>query len=162
MKNYFDIQSSMIAPKYESEQQNIKDIIEGCVGKNIIWKYPLHDGKYSSVIRMNIEKNTDCQDKNYAVAFFSGAETPDELHMMFLVMTNNKWKPLKDITYNAFDVSNVYIGDVDDNQKNEVVVFVNGTNDFYEEVHVYQYESENLKEINISDDLLNKLKETIN
>lgn len=151
--NFFDIQSAMSAPKLTSEQEEIKTLVKEHFGGDILWKYPLNNGKYSPIIKADLTNNGE----SWQLVFCQIREEVHKVHILFLKQNQGKWEIFEDVIHTVLDVEKVYIQDIDEDGINEVVVFVKNFEDSYSSIYAYKCSDKHVSEVSIPDSFFSEV-----
>lgn len=146
--NFFDVQSTMNPPTLTQEQEKTKTSIKEHFAGDFTWKYPLIDGNYSPITKVNLTSNSD----TYQLVFCQVLGETHKIHMLILRQNKDDWEVVEDITYTALDIEKVYIRDIDKDSANEIVVSVKNFEDSYNLIYAYKYSDDHLSEISVPAD----------
>ena len=161
MKEFFNVSDSMQAPINSYQQKDILECVGDYFGSDIKPIYSLYKGKYMSCVVTNFE-DTNLNGENYALFFCKKDVDSNELHVLFLRKTENKWEVFKDIKRSATDLEKVYIQDVDNDGNNEFAFVFKGFDEKRGNVYTYRYENGDINKINISNKFFNNFKDGCN
>lgn len=126
----------MQTPKLSQKQQLLKNSLENYFGSEIAFKYHILNNRYSSISK--IEFHSD--DKlSYKLAFCKTIDDSDNLYILLLAESElEQWKVVGEICINESDLESVYIKDVNNDGRNEILVCKKVSDkDFYTDVYSY-------------------------
>lgn len=126
----------MQTPKLSQKQQLLKNNLENYFGSEISLKYHLLNNRYSSISK--IEFNSD-DELYYKLAFCKTVDNSDNLYILLLTESElEQWKVIDEICINESDLESVYIKDINNDGRNEILVCKKvSDNNFYADVYSY-------------------------
>ena len=137
-KNDFSqIQENLIqTPKLSQKQQLLKNNLENYFGSEISLKYHLLNNRYSSISKIEFSSDDELY---YKLAFCKTADNSDNLYILLLEESElEQWKVIDEICINESDLESVYIKDINNDGKNEILVCKKvSDNNFYADVYSY-------------------------
>lgn len=118
--NFLQFENLLQTPKLSQKQQLLKNNIEDYLNSEVILNYYPVNGRYSSIAKVELDNS---EESTYKIAFCEAVETPDDIHILILKLEELKqWRVVGEINLKKSDLEMVYVKDIDDDDKNEILV----------------------------------------
>lgn len=153
-ENFFDIPSAMNPPRISENQNKIKSVVHEYLESDIIWVYPLFEGKYSSVISFEDLKNG----KNLKIVFCKSTDVSDVIHILVISCLEENYELINDILIDASDIEKVWVIDINGDNKKELVILARNFTTSQDSIYAYECNMDSVDEIDMSADMIEKLK----
>ncbi len=139
----------MQTPKLSQKQQLLKNSLENYFESEITLKYNLLNNRYSSISKIEFTPDDELY---YKLAFCKTINDLDNLYILVLEENNlEQWKVIDEISINESELESVYIKDINNDGKNEILVCrKNSDNDFCADV--YSYDGSNIVFLGVLED----------
>lgn len=154
LENFFDIPSAMNPPRISENQNKIKSVVHEYLESEIIWVYPLFEGKYSSVISFEDLKNR----KNLKIVFCKSLDVSDTVHIFVLSCLDESYEIINDVLIDASDIEKVWIKDINEDNKKELIILARNFKTSQDVIYAYECNMDGVVEIDLSADMIEKLK----